>query len=491
MILTSSEIDDGAVLDTDVCVIGSGPAGMSLALALAQGGRDVLMLESGDVGRDRTAQELLRGENIGRPYIPLHVCRARGFGGTSRLWAGMTRPLFAEDFEVRDWVPHSGWPVTRAAMEPFYQRASTFLEVEGGSWAAEDWSDEVRAEWDMAGLAQSGVFQLSPPTRLEEREPEVAGQARLTTIVLATVTRLGLSANGRRLEQLDVARTLGGGGFTVRPQVTVLATGGIENARILLASRDVAPQGVGNDRDLVGRYFMEHCHTDAYAVLLATGGDLGTAFYRRRVMEGQKLWGYLRVPPAVRRRERMLDLSMLLLKVPGEAGALASSVEVASRAVDDREPADSVCTYAFGTPSEQAPNPDSRVTLGTEVDALGMPRVQLDWRLTPLDKHTFDRGQALIAAAIARAGQGRVRLLLEPGGDFPSDTSGGSHHLGTTRMHADPSQGVVDAHQQVHGVAGLYVAGSSVFPTGGASNPTLTIVALSYRLADHLLGKAA
>jgi choline dehydrogenase-like flavoprotein len=336
---------------------------------------------------------------------------------------------------------------------------------------------------------RSGVFQLSAPVRLGEREgATLRERAAITVILEATVTRIGLSANGASVERLHVARSKGGGAFTVAARTVVLATGGIENARLLLASRDVAPAGVGNDHDLVGRYFMEHAHTDGYAVLLVAGGPDRMRFYDRRARGGQEVWPFLGLSPEVRAREGLLDFSLvLLLKNPGETGELGADVDGAVRAFSGRGEDPAACTFALGTPSECAPNPDSRVMLAEEADALGVPRVRLDWRLTELDKRTVARGHELVARALAASGVGRLRLRLDEGPDFPDVTMGGCHHMGTTRMHDDPARGVVDRNLKVHGVANLYVAGSSVFPTAGAPNPTLTLTALSMRLADHLL----
>lgn len=486
MLLQATEIEDGATLDADVCVIGTGPAGLAVALELSRLGREVLVLESGGPDPQRDVQAFNEGTSIGRPYNVLSACRSRYLGGSSNCWAGMCRPLAPEDFTRRDWVPHSGWPITLDDLRPHYAQAEAFLDVVGGAYDADPWAEPGHGAWALGPDVRSGVFQLSPPTRLGQRERSTLETRDALTVVLgATVTNLGLTANGARLERLDVRRTLGGGGFTVRPRVTVLAAGGVENARLLLASRDVATAGVGNARGVVGRYFMEHAHTDGYAVLLARRGDAGTRFYVRRDLGEQRVWGYFGLTPAARARERLLDFSMVVLRnVAGEAGELVGDLAGASALVDDGAP--DACTYAIGTPSECAPNPDSRVLLGDELDPLGIPRVVLDWRLSELDKRTITRGHELVAAAIARSGEGRLRLRLPDGPDFPVETGGGCHHMGTTRMGTDPAESVVDEHLAVHGVAGLYVAGSSVFPTAGAANPTLTLTALSFRLAARL-----
>jgi len=291
-------------------------------------------------------------------------------------------------------------------------------------------------------------------------------------------------ASSSLVESVRVA-TLAGGRFEVRARVFVLATGGIENARLLLASNRVHAQGIGNARDLVGRFFMDHPHLSAAAFLPARS-DLELDLYHPH-QRGRVLNSAVLMPTgSVQRRERILDFWAALGSegtLPGFERSLARAVHAIERAPG--EPASrAIFLLAAG---EQAPNPQSRVRLTDERDPLGMPRVQLEWRLSAIDKRSLLRAHHLIARELARAGLGRLQILLdEDEAAWPDDLVGGRHHMGTTRMHADPRQGVVDASCRVHGVGNLFVAGSSVFPTSGAAGPTLTIVALAIRLADHL-----
>jgi choline dehydrogenase-like flavoprotein len=151
--------------------------------------------------------------------------------------------------------------------------------------------------------------------------------------------------------------------------------------------------------------------------------------------------------------------------------------------------------FALLTRQEQAPNRDSRVTLTSERDAMGMPRVKLDWRLTALDRRSFRGFYEVLGRELGRSGIGRVRMhewvLESESSSWPKSLGGGWHHMGTTRMHPEPRRGVVDANCRVHGLANLYVAGAAVYPTAGCANPTLTLVALTLRLSDHLKAVAA
>jgi choline dehydrogenase-like flavoprotein len=149
--------------------------------------------------------------------------------------------------------------------------------------------------------------------------------------------------------------------------------------------------------------------------------------------------------------------------------------------------------YRMFTRQEQAPNPESRIVLSAENDELGMPRANLRWKFTPIDKRSMRVYYELLGREMGRAGLGRVQIMdwLLDGDDtaWPNHLSGGWHHMGTARMHEDPRQGVVDANCRVHGIANLFVAGGAVYPTGGAVNPTLTVVAMALRLSDHLKNK--
>lgn len=488
MIGHASEIEAGATLETDLCIIGSGPAGMAVAAHFEGKGASVLLLESGGFDPEPAIQALYQGELIGRPYFPLDACRMRYLGGSSNCWAGLCRPLDPEDFEARPWVPHSGWPFGRAELDPWYAAAERFLGLKGEGWDLARWAGTTAQKpWNFKDKrVQSAFFKLSAPIHLgQTRRPALTASSTVRVVLGASVVRLGLDAAGGRLERLEVRRSTGEGGFTVRPRRVVLACGGIENARLLLASDDVHRTGVGNLNDRVGRYFMEHPHTDGEGLLL---GAPGAGFYHRHPVRGQPIWGCFMLSAATRAAEGLMSAALVLLPRPGKPDALEEAVRLAVADTDapGKPVPDAATVYSFGAPSEQAPDPDSRVLLGGERDRLGMRRVRLDWRVSTADQRSLARTQEILAEALAGSGLGRIKLTLRAGQPFPTATNGGRHHMGTTRMHADPRQGVVDAQGKVHGVANLYVAGSSLFPTSGSANPTLTLTALALRLAAHL-----
>jgi choline dehydrogenase-like flavoprotein len=315
-------------------------------------------------------------------------------------------------------------------------------------------------------------------------------------------------------------RTLDGKEHRVKARCYILACCSIQNARLLLASNRRASAGLGNTHDLVGRYFMEHLEIPSGELVLAKPQATKTKMYeidygvtKARAelalsAQVQKEHGILNGTASLERGalgEQVLStfqfLPPELLKATmawerggkvGPSPLSASSPTAASAAprATSAEPR----VYHLMTRQEQAPNPNSRVTLSAEKDAMGMPRAKLDWQLTELDKRSIRTYYMVLGQEMGRSGLGRVQLrdwLLSDDRTWPSFISGGWHHMGTTRMHADPKQGVVDANCRVHGIGNLYIAGAAVYPTAGAANPTLTLVALSLRLSDHLRTKLA
>jgi choline dehydrogenase-like flavoprotein len=318
---------------------------------------------------------------------------------------------------------------------------------------------------------------------------------------------------------------LSGTKFSVRAKLFILAAGGIENARLLLLSNERQAVGLGNQHDLVGRFFLEHPAVVAGIVRLSNP-HLPLKFYQMHNMQESLIVGGLTLSPEVRRRERLVTVEIgldpvydqshtsareskgvrslgLILKalwngmIPDEFGkhvgnVLADIGNVAVAAYGQLRfrgdyPPDHIRLTAVIDP---APNRDSRVTLARELDQLGKNRVQLDWRLSPIDKRSVRRTLEIIGVELGRAGIGRLQIGLDDDDTtWPADPAGASHHMGTTRMHDDHKRGVVDQNCQVHGIANLFVAGSSVFPTAGSGTPTLMIVALAIRLADHIKGK--
>lgn len=509
MFLDARNIPDGARIDTDVCIIGAGPAGITIARELIGSGRRLLLLESGGLETDPGSTALSMGAATGQPYFELAGTRSRVFGGTTDQWAGECRPLDADDFERHSWIPDSGWPFGRNVLLPYYERARPLLELGSAPFEADDWG--ARGGRPLRGAAErirTVALHYSPPTHFGVAYRRELEEAENVTVCLgATAVELETPATPTRVSSVRAA-TLAGSGFRVVAPIFVLAAGGIESPRLLLASNQSATAGLGNGYDLVGRYFMEHLFIDEAALLRSSPGTFTEFFTCGADLGGGRVRGMVDLQPEARRRERIANVAALLSTASAEASILAARY-VAFETLKGRPPVAGpvrlgsalrhVASERFGRRRatrgsthflkqviEQVPNPDSRIVLTRERDALGVPRVELRWRLSPIDKHTAHSALAVLRGDLAAAGVRFTTLIGRDADPWPVRLRGARHHMGTTRMHADPERGVVDPDCRVHGIANLYIAGSSVFPTGGAANPTLTIVALALRLADCL-----
>jgi choline dehydrogenase-like flavoprotein len=482
MIVDARVVPNDSLINCDICIVGAGAAGITIAREFLGRSVQVVLLESGWLTPDAKTQSLYTGEVTERPYFDLDVARSRYFGGTTNLWTGECRPLDAQDFERRDWVPDSGWPFGLDELLPFYRKAQSVCQLGPYGYTADDWRGHgVRPMAIEGGRIQSYAFQYSPPTRFGDVYREELRQApNVVTYLGANAVDLETPAPPQRVSAVKVG-CLAGTSFRVAARAFVLATGGIENARLLLLSDRVQPAGLGNSHDLVGRYFMEHIYLDAAADIRAPRGAISDFYTSGHWVDGRRVRGILGLTPEVRRREHLTNYCGVIVEPSACLLTRLGNIIADVRA----KPAPRA--YLVKNVMEQAPNPESRVTLGQDRDRLGCRLTALRWRLSSLDKFTAHRAHAILGEELSRSGLGQMRSLMGREVDpWPTTVRGARHHMGTTRMHADSRRGVVDADCRVHGIANLYVAGSSVFPTSGAANPTLTIVALALRLAGHL-----
>ena len=508
--------DVGKLLQADLCIVGGGMAGIALAKEFANTGRSVVLLESGGLQFDRPTQDLYQGTNV-RGDFSLTTSRFRMLGGTSYVWGGWSAPLDEIDFQQREWVPHSGWPITRAELVPYYRRAQPLCELGAYRYTVPEWpSIAARALALDPNLLEHKFWQLSPQTNFGEKYLGELRQAPNITLLLnASATELVSAADARSVSAVQVA-ALNGRQTRVRARAYVLACGGIEIPRLMLASNRVEANGLANGNDLVGRYFMEHPHPDAGGVLLTGDVESFRPYFDRQVGKEQVVLG-IGPSAGAQRRLHLLNSSIAVHgELHFEPSDAWDSLMKLSRAFDERSWPSNAGThvmnilgdldgvlreiylkyrqgpirgFSFTGRTESTPNPNNRVTLEQERDALGMPRVRLDWKPATADRLTMAKTMQLVAQEFGRLGVGRVRvseLLLQDDLRWSDNLSWFGHHMGTTRMSADAKTGVVDPNCRVHGMENLFVASSSVFPTSGYANPTLTILALALRLGDHL-----
>lgn len=523
MLSDARELGNDQHIETDVCIVGAGPAGISIARELIGNGADVWLLESGGRDAHRRTQRLNRGQSVGYPTYRPHQSRVRAFGGTSRHWfdsgdgSWAARPLDPIDFEIRPGIRYSGWPFDRAELDPYYIQAQELCRLGPFDYDPRRWCDPDRTPPLplSSGSVETTLFQHGTVDFAGYYE-ELVRAPNVTLMLHASVVDLATNGDPGWVDQVELRREDGSRCF-VRARMVVLAAGGIENPRLLLLSRQVHRNGLGNDHDVVGRFFAERMSARTGNIVPASP-DLvgyGNLYAVHETPSGTRVQGALRVRDAVQRDRQLLNCAVFLptrnLSIMSEAVRSAATLAKARRRrplpkgiaghlgnivtgvgdlgvfARDRvlRTGDPRTVLVLRAQGEQAPNPDSRVKLGTRRDRFAMPVAQVDWRPTASDRASIRATQEVIDEALRAAGLGHVELML---GDEhpPALIEGNFHHLGTTRMHADPAAGVVDADCRVHGVRNLYVAGSSVFPTYGCSNPTLTVVALALRLADHL-----
>ena len=487
-LVDADRLPDGDVIRGDVCIVGGGPAGITLARSLDHNGLRIVLLEDGGEAFQREIQDLYIGENAGEPYFPLDVTRLRLLGGSTNHWEGYIRALDPPDFEVPLVGSMGAWPFGFAELEDHYVTACQLCEVDdsldfsGETWAGRAGATLLPTDPD---VMSTEVLLRSPPTRFGSRyRDDLIGSDDITLYLNANVVEL--VEEERRISRVRIAH-LEGASQTVEAQVFVLATGGIEVPRLLLASEGAGGPGIGNQHDLVGRFFMEHPHFGGIQ-LVCEDAD-GLPFYNAEPqVQGQVIHAIMTIPPELRQALGIGNVAASFMEPgPIARGALADDPLTGSvrSLLRDATGQESPAHLRVQLMAEQVPNALSRIRLSTQRDALGLPRCILDWRLHASDHHTLRAATEVVAGQLALAGVGRVSSAAH-GGNMAYSYAGGHHHMGTTRMHDDPARGVVDATGRVHGVDNLYVSSSATFPTGGFANPTLTVVAMALRLATHL-----
>jgi choline dehydrogenase-like flavoprotein len=503
MQLEAMMVSSGKTIETDLCIVGAGPAGAVVAAALSiDGARDVVLLESGTEAGDEIEQRLNEGDVTGDAYAGLRATRHRGVGGTSLLWntpvAGADGAKYVSldpwDLEPRWPAAPDGWPVPWDELAHWYAAADALCGLSEGPYERHD--DSPPLPFDLGDDVVPRLYKFGTRDHLRVRTIEVvrgAPNARLLTG--ATVVTLEAHAAGA---VVTVARR-DGERFPVRARRVVLAAGAVENARLLLLAQ-ANGAGVVDRSGWLGCGFMEHPRDRAIALELSGGaGARSLAFLDAHASGGALVAGRLGLAGSFVRAEGALNASATLLpriaawrtRLRWRAGAFASSP-----LLDRWLPAGGAGWSSHPHPArtfegldvllnlEQPPRRENAITLGSRLDAFGTPLPALHWRWCAEDQRLLSRVRATFARALERAGIGRVQI-----DESARPDPNAHHHAGTTRMHDDPMHGVVDATGRVHGTRALYVAGASTFPSAGFANPALTIVAMALRLAEHLRGE--
>jgi len=543
MILSAHGLDPESPLQTDLCIVGAGAAGITIAMQFAATGLNVLMLESGGRRPDAESQSLCAGElAIPSLHPPADRYRRRGLGGSTTLWGGRCAPLDPVDFAPRPWLNlPSGWPIAYADLLPYWHSASAIAELGAFDFAASTavpgGMRPMFSNFASEAVSTDRIERFSRPTNFATAHAAALQRSRhITTLLHATCQQIVLTPDGTSVHHLAIA-VEGGSRFTVQARMVVLAAGGLEVPRLLLNSQSHYPAGIGNAHGHVGRHYM--CHLAGTLGVLTPGAGPKPfhgydqtkegVYCRRRLSIEPWAQQAARIGNAVARlhhprianpAHRSGPLSALYLAralLPYEyrlrladpappaprahlanlahdpAAAARFAITMLRRRVLAARKYPSITVvpktglFTLDVHAEQLPNPASRITLAHDRDRFGMRQPRIDWRYTQADIHTVRGTLSLIAAALETGGH--ATLAWNPDAveaEMLREGAYGGHHLGTTRMSADPHTGVVDADCRVHGTTNLYIAGGAVFPTSGQANPTLTILALALRLADHL-----
>jgi len=507
MHIDARNIDNNTLIEGDICIIGAGAAGISMALEWINSGYKIILLEGGGFDYEAKMQELYRGKTTGQRYYPLESARLHYFGGTTGHWAGFCSPLEPIDFKKRDWVPLSGWPIQREDLDPFYARAQKKLDLGPFEYSFEYWQQQDKSLISLPfdkEVVYNKMWQFSPPTRFGTKYKDtIVNAPNIHLYTYANVTNIKANPNISAITEVTV-KNFAGKQHTIKAKYFVSACCAMQNARLLLASNQQAPMGLGNDNDLVGRYFMEHLEIksaemwfDKPELLKLYSIDYGKTKYRAELsISEQKQQEYKILngtasftPLQIARKERPMIDKWKSSNPKEREKVMGDFKKDGEKATTEK----AFSAFELFTRIEQAPNPNSRITLDTETDELGMRRAMLHWELTSFEKRSIRKIYEIIGQQLGIAGKGRARLMdyLQDENDnsWPEFAGGGWHHMGTTRMSNDAKQGVVDANCKVHGIDNLYIAGSSCYTTAGSPNPTLTVVALTLRLSDHLKGK--
>jgi choline dehydrogenase-like flavoprotein len=517
------EQETGGILPVDICIVGAGPAGITIAKELIGSRLKVCLLESGGMADEPDTQDLYKGESVGHS-VTMDEGRYRIFGGSATQWTGRCAILDPIDFERRDWVRNSGWPINLSSLVPYYERAKAAAKFEK-PWISDDKVPAALGielpEFDTAAL-KPYVWRYAPqgfrrfPDWAAMYGKRLQADPNIHVLLHANLTAFAGANDGSTIESVTVT-SLNGISMTIKAAAFVLCCGGIENVRLLLN----APQDILRKVDQsakLGRYFAQHprgvtatmrttpeaakrlqnlfrVFTRRNGVQYEIGFALSEEAQRKHRLLNASAAMYYEAPPdsswkaaanltaALKQRKLYSGIHRDLIPAMGAAANLGRRLLKGSPPLL-RDPLITIIVDV-----EQEPSAESRVTLSDQKDGLGMRRAKVDWRISELERTTARYLNGLIAEQLQKLGFGKPETTAWLNSNSPvrdGELYGTYHHIGTTRMSKGPIDGVVNENCRAHGITNLYFSGCSVFPTGGHANPTLSIVALAIRLADHL-----
>ncbi len=536
-----NSLENGKLIESDICIIGAGPAGLTLAHEFIGTNFTVSLLESGGFSKNSRTQKLSEGTLSGDLSEPVHQTHIRQVGGTANHWiikmadkryGYRYAPFDAIDFEKREGLPYSGWPIQKTDLDAYYAKAVSKCEIGPYLFNAESWAnshiDTLKLDPDKI---ISDVFMFGPTKKFTQDFPlDISRTSNINLFINATVVELLTSKCGSFTE-IAVVKTFAGKTIRFKAKQFILATNAVQTPRLLLNSRKTYLQGIGNQHDNVGRYYMDHSLVPSGNFYLHDPKTIKDfSFYDMRLLSGTSVLGKLKLSTQIMRKHQLRNFTATLFPMPAfqEVEALMSTKYLLEAVVNRKFPTELKKTISaiyksrsyllrvfyeklrYDTPimpgfgrggwsklaneqkykrlellafAEQSPNPNNRVTLINEVDELGCKKINLHFKWDEGDINSIKKAQHIFAESLTQTGLGRFGLP----DDFavhPNRLIGLHHMMGTCRMSETPQQGVVDKNCRVFGMQNLYVAGSAVCTTGSYANPTLTNLALSLRVAD-------
>lgn len=457
-----------------VCIIGSGPAGISLALKLEKLGIPSLIVEAGGFEYSTSSQEPYKGNVIGDEYAPLDAARLRHLGGTSGHWGGWCFPLDEADFEQRDGFPNSGWPIKKEHLDPFSQETCQILGVA-------PFPPNIKHSEHI----QEVTFRFSK-VRFGEKYKEEIKKSKLIGLLINSPLH-SLVPNKSAISHINIQSK--NKIKTIKAKYFSLCTGGIENSRMLLWSNQLSNDRVVPENKSLGKYWMEHPHFNIGESVMFQSSklhrDISETTYpinffapTTRFLRENGVGNF-----ALRVEIIQSDPKRLVKDMLCSAGNIFSNIA-------DKDLVPNFCARTIKVAWGQTPLRSNRIELSkSEKDSMGIPRVNLYWKKEAQDRVTAQASIKLLGTYLVNSDIGRAKVSswLTNDEDYPSDDEKfGYHHMGGTRMASTKETGVVDMNCKVFGMDNLFVGGSSVFATAGHANPTYTIVQLALRLGDYI-----
>lgn len=520
-----NHISDRIAVESDICIIGSGAAGLSIALEFIDTRYRVVVLESGSFKFERDTHEVGDVVNVGEPLSDMPTW-LRAFGGTLNAWGGGWQVLNEIDFEKRPWVSHSGWPIPYLEVAKYWSVATMRyrlppLELDDTLY----WLPQINTTAGNNLIDQGTRVDVihCKPLNFADNQRQFRRSKNIEIYLHANVTHLQLSSYYNKIEEVK-AQSIRGKSMVCKAKYIILAAAGIENAGLLLNSRDKMNRGIGNQNNLVGRFYMNHPkgpigHLVPFNKKLDLSHFFGTPTPYGRVfialspsttmmhkygllnhnIRFDPVYEYENLPgfQPLRALKHKCIMSDTLSEFTGIKPTIASlltwdrikdiSLNLAKLAQVSykkiRNAPRNLKCIEIQSRLEQAPNPVSRVYLSEERNIFGKNKLALDWKIGSAEKESLKTFYHLLKPSWKNVGH--LSGGLEETDQWPVSRDA-AHHLGTTRMAVTDKEGVVDKDCKVFGVDNLFIAGGSVFPTSGNALPTLTILALSIRLADLL-----